>query len=113
MATKKNGADGSSSLLIPLAVAAVGVMTVMAGFIALIIAGVNAGDFFSPSGVASDQGVWMATRAWANPLAQIGMAILFGAAVILALNNIFGHIRYRRDSMIKGLPTIIARRHAS
>ncbi len=112
MATKKNRAL-SSSVLVPLAVTAVGVMTVMAGFVALIIAGVNAGDLFSPSGVASDQGVWMATRAWANPLAQIGMAILFGGAVILALNNIFGHIRYRRDSMVEGLPAIIARSQAS
>lgn len=112
MATRKNGAEGSSSLLVPLAVTAVGLMTVMAAFIALIVAGVNAGDFFG-GGTIADQGVWKATVAWANPLAILGMAILFGGAVILALVNIFGHIRYRRDSMSAGIPVILARRQAS
>jgi len=112
MAASKKGADGNSSLFVPLAVTAVGVMTVMAAFIALIVAGVNAGDFFG-GGTIADQGVWKATMAWANPLAMIGMAILFGGAVILALVNILGHIRYRRDSMVSGLPVILAKRQAS
>jgi len=112
MAARKKGADGSSSQLGPLAVTAVGTMTVMAAFVALVVAGINAGDFFA-GGTIADQGVWKATMAWANPLAMIGMAILFGGAVIMALVNILGHIRYRRDSMVSGLPVILARRQAS
>ena len=112
MASKQKGAASDSSTLVPLAVTALGVMTVMAGFVALIVAGINAGDFFG-GGTAADQGVWQATVAWATPLALLGMATLFGGAVILALNNIFGHIRYRRDSMANGIPQILARRQAS
>ncbi len=112
MASKQKGAASDSSALVPLAVTAVGVMTVMAAFIALIVAGINAGDFFG-GGTAADQGVWMATVAWANPLGLVGMAILFGGSVIIALNNIFGHIRYRRDSMANGIPKILAARQGS
>ncbi len=112
MAGNKKGASNDSSLFVPLAVTAVGVMTVMAAFIALIVAGINAGDFFG-GGTIADQGVWRATVAWANPLALVGMAVLFGGSVILALNNIFGHIRYRRDSMANGIPVILARRQSS
>jgi len=111
MASKQKGAASDNSALIPLAVTAVGVMTVMAAFVALIVAGINAGDFFG-GGTAADQGVWQATLAWANPLGIVGLAILFGGSVILALNNIFGHIRYRRDSMANGIPKILARRQA-
>ncbi len=112
MAVNKKGASNDNSLFVPLAVTAVGVMTVMAASIALIVAGINAGDFFG-GGTITDQGVWKATVAWANPLAIFGLAILFGGAVILALNSIFGHIRYRRDSMANGIPVILARRQAS
>jgi len=113
MASKQKGAASDSSALVPLAVTAVGVMTVMAAFVALIVAGVNAGDFFGSSGTVADKGVWMATVAWATPLALVGMATLFGGSVILALNNIFGHIRYRRDSMANGIPKILAARQGS
>ncbi len=111
MATKNKGANGESSLYVPLAVTAVGAMTVMAAFVALIIAGINAGDFFG-GGTIADQGVWKATVAWANPLALVGIATLFGGGVILALTNIFGHIRYRRDAMATGIPVILAKRQS-
>lgn len=98
----------------PIGVALVGVMTVAAAFIALIVAGVAAGDVFSPSGgAASDQGVWMATQAWATPLALTGLAVLFAGAIPLALRNIRSTISFRRDSMASGIPKILHSRRTT
>ena len=92
----------------PIGLALLGVMTVAAAFVALIVAGVAAGDVFSPSGgAASDQGVWMATQAWATPLALTGLAVIFAGAVPLALRNVRSSISFRRDSMATGLPKIL------
>lgn len=92
----------------PIGLALFGVMAVAAAFVALIVAGIAAGDVFSPSGgTASDQGVWMATQAWATPLALTGLAVIFAGSVPLALRNVRSSISFRRDSMASGLPQIL------
>lgn len=84
-------------------------MIVTAAIVALIVAGIAAADLFSPSsGAASDRGVWMATQAWATPLALTGLALLLAGAVPIALRNIRLSISFRRDSMVHNLPTILA-----
>jgi hypothetical protein len=93
----------------PIGIAVLGVMIVAAAFVALIVAGTAAADLFSPAGVdVSDRGVWMATQAWATPLALTGLAVLFAGAVPVALRNIRSAISFRRDSMVNGLPVILA-----
>lgn len=93
----------------PTGIAVLGVMIVTAAFVALIVAGTAAADLFSPSGGdVSDRGVWMATQAWATPLALTGLAVLFAAAVPIALRNIRTAISFRRDAMVNGLPVILA-----
>jgi hypothetical protein len=102
----------SASGTAPIGLALLGVMTVAAAFVALVVAGIAAGDVFSPSGdAASDQGVWMATQAWATPLALTGLAVIFAGAIPLALRNVRSSISFRRDSMANGLPRILHGKH--
>ena len=107
--TAGNRDTGSSvSGSAPIGLALLGAMTATIAFVALIVAGIAAGDIFSPSGgTASDQGVWMATQAWATPLALTGLAVIFAGAISLALRNVRSSISYRRDSMANGLPQIL------
>jgi hypothetical protein len=106
--TPTTRATGAASIG-PIVIAASGVMIVTAAFVALIVAGIAAADLFSPSsGAASDRGVWMATQAWATPLALTGLALLLAGAVPIALRNIRLSISFRRDSMVHNLPTILA-----
>ena len=107
--TAGNRDTGSSvSGSAPIGLALLGVMTVTVAFVALIVAGIAAGDIFSPSGgTASDQGVWMATQAWATPLALTGLAVIFAGAIALALRNVRSSISFRRDSMASGIPQIL------
>lgn len=103
---RDTGSSASGSA--PIGIALLGVMTVTVAFVALIVAGIAAGDIFSPSGgTASDQGVWMATQAWATPLALTGLAVIFAGSIPLALRNVRSSISYRRDSMASGLPQIL------
>jgi hypothetical protein len=91
----------------PLIVTAGATVVTMATFVALIIAGIAAGDLFSGGGSASDQGVWAATRAWATPLAVGSVGVIFGVAIPLALHNVRSAIDHRRNAMVTGLPTLI------
>lgn len=95
----------------PLVAAGFGVMATMAAFVALVIAGAAAADLFPATGsaaeAASDRGVWMATRAWANPVGLAGLAVLFAVAIPYALSNIRSAIGQRRDAMVTGLPVLI------
>jgi len=109
---RDTGRSGSGSA--PIGLALLGVMTVTAAFVALIVAGIAAGDIFTPSGgTASDQGVWMATQAWATPLALTGLAVIFAGAIPLALRNVRSSISFRRDSMASGLPHILHTKHTA
>ena len=54
-----------------------------------------------------DQGVWSATRSWANPLGIGGLAVLFAGSVPYALYNIRTTITYRRDVMASALPLLL------
>ncbi|MDZ7733145.1 MAG: hypothetical protein U5R31_08515 [Acidimicrobiia bacterium] len=94
-----------------LAVLGVGLMATMAAFVALIVAGIAAADLFpatsGTANAATDRGVWMATQAWANPLAITGVAVLFGLAIPLALRNVRSAIDHRRDAMVTALPTLM------
>lgn len=93
----------------PITVGMLGLMIVAAAFVAQIVAGLAAGDLFDPTGGAvSDRGVWMATQAWATPLALTGLAVLFAGAVPYALRNVGSSIACRRDAMTDGLATIIS-----
>ncbi len=114
MTTKQsNPSAGAGVNYGPLAVGLVGAMVTGAAFIALIIAGLAAADLFPATSSAADamrdQGVWSATRAWANPLGIVGLAVLFAAAVLYALNNIRTTISYRRDAMVSALPVILTK----
>jgi hypothetical protein len=113
--TAGNRDTGSSaSGTAPIGLALLGVMTVAAAFVALVVAGIAAGDVFSPSGdAASDQGVWMATQAWATPLALTGLAVIFAGAIPLALRNVRSSISFRRDSMASGIPRILHNTHTT
>lgn len=97
----------------PLGVGLVGVMVTVGAFIALIVAGVAAADLFPASSGAADalrdRGIWSATRAWANPLGIVGLAVLFAGAVPYALSNIRKTITYRRDAMTSALPLILSK----
>lgn len=98
----------------PIGLALLGVMTVAVAFVALIVAGIAAGDVFSPSGgAASDQGVWMATQAWATPLALTGLAVIFAGSIPLALRNVRSSISFRRDSMASGIPQVLHSKHTT
>lgn len=91
---------------LPLIVTAGSAMVTMAAFVALIVAGAAA-DVFSGTGSASDQGVWMATKAWATPLAVASVGLIFGVAIPLALQNVRSAIDHRRRAMVAALPTLI------
>ena len=97
----------------PLGVGLLGVMVTAAAFVALIVAGLAAADLFpaasGPADALTDRGVWAATRAWANPLGIVGLAVLFAGAVPYALSNIRNTISYRRDAMASALPVILSK----
>ena len=105
--------DGVGSNYGPLGVGLVGVMVTAAALIALIVAGVAAADLFpatsGPADALRDRGVWSATRAWANPLGLVGLAVLLGGAVPYALHNIRKAITYRADAMSTALPTLLTK----
>lgn len=106
--TNPGRSDGTTT---PLVVTAVALMATMAAFIALIVAGLAAADLFPVAGdaadAAADQGVWTSTQAWANPLGILGLGVLFGAAIPLALRNVRSAIDYRRTAMVAALPALI------
>jgi hypothetical protein len=95
----------------PLVAAGLGVMVTVVAFVALIVAGVAAADLFPATGsaaaAASDQGVWTATQAWANPVGLAGLAVLFAVAVPYALFVIRSAIGQRRDARVTSLPALI------
>lgn len=95
----------------PLVAAGLGVMATVVALVALIVAGAAAADLFPATGsaaeAASDQGVWMATQAWANPVGLAGLAVLFAVAVPYALFHIRSAIGQRRDAMVTSLPVLI------
>lgn len=103
--------DRSDGPTTPLAVTAIALMATMAAFIALIVAGLAAADLFPAVGDAADaaanQGVWMSTQAWANPLGILGLGVIFGVAIPLALRNVRSAIDYRRTAMVASLPILI------
>lgn len=86
-----------------------GLMVVMASFIALIVAAVTVADVFtaSPSDPQADTGVWAATRAWAEPLGILGVATLFGVAIVSALWRIRFSMDGRRNALVEHLPRLI------
>lgn len=94
-----------------LTVLGIGLLATMAAFLALVVAGIAAADLFPATGTtaaaAADRGVWMATQAWANPLAITGVAALFGLAIPLALRDVRSAIDQRRDALVTALPTLI------
>jgi hypothetical protein len=92
---------------LPLIVTAGSTMVTMAAVVALIVGGVAAADAVSGSGTASDLGVWMATKAWATPLAVASVGVIFGVAIPLALQNVRSAIDHRRRAMVATLPTLI------
>lgn len=104
---------GNGSDYRPLAVGLLGAMITAAAFVALIVAGLAAADLFpagsGPADTLQDRGVWAATRAWANPLGIVGMAVLFAGAVPYALTSIRKTITYRRDAMASALPVILSK----
>lgn len=107
--TSTRDTGSASSGAGPIGIAVLGVMIVTAALVAVIIAGTAAAELFSASGGdVSDRGVWMATQAWATPLALTGLAVLFAGAIPVALRNIRSAISFRRDSMVSGLPVILA-----
>ena len=98
--------DWATRVLVP-----VGVMTVMAAAVALIVAGVHTADTFSPgaagSELARDQGIGVATALWATPLALTGIATVF-AGTAFALARIRHSIQGRRDAFATALPRILS-----
>lgn len=112
--TARHRDTGSSvSGATPIVLAELGVITVAAAFVALIAAGIAAGEVFSTSVGASDRGIWMATQAWATPLALTGLAAIFAGAIPLALRNVRSTISFRRDAMAEGLPKILHTPHTT
>ncbi len=97
----------------PIGVGLIGVMITAAAFVALIVAGLAAADLFpaasGPANALRDRGVWSATRAWANPLGIVGLAVLFAGAVPYALSNIRKAISYRRDALALALPMVLSK----
>ncbi len=98
--------DRATQVFVP-----VGVMTVMAAAVALIVAGVHVADTFAPSTVAAelarDRGIGAATAMWATPLALVGIATLF-SGIAIALARIRHSIRGRRDALVAGLPRVLS-----
>lgn len=94
-----------------LTVLGIALTATITAFIALVVAGIAAADLFPVTGsaadAAADRGVWMATQAWANPVAIAGVAALFGLAIPLALRNVRSAIDHRRNAMVTALPTLI------
>jgi len=88
-------------------------MVTVAALIALIVAGLAAADLFplasTDAQALTDRGVWASTRAWANPLGIVGLAVLFAGAVPYALHNIRTTITYRRDAMTHALPIVLSK----
>jgi len=110
--TSTPGTGSAAAVAGSIGIAVLGVMIVSAAFVALIVAGTAAADVFSPAGGdVSDRGVWMATQAWATPLALTGLAVLFAGAVPVALRSVRSAISFRRDSMASGLPVILTNRN--
>lgn len=101
--------DWATRLLVP-----VGVMTVMAAVVALIVAGVHTADAFSPATAASelarDRGIGGATPMWATPLALTGIATVF-TGIAFALARIRHSIRGRRDAFVVALPRVLSTNH--
>lgn len=98
--------DWATRSLVPL-----GVMTVMAAVIALIVAGVQVADSFVPGAtaadVARDRGIGAATPMWATPLALAGIAAIF-SGIAFALARIRHDIRSRRDALVSALPVVLS-----
>lgn len=94
--------DRATWLLVPL-----GVMTVMAAVVALIVAGVHVADTFTPGAaaaeVARDGGIGAATSMWATPLALAGIAAIF-SGIAFALARIRQDIRGRRRPGLRAAP---------
>lgn len=86
-----------------------GLVVVTVSFVALIVAAVTVADVFtaSPSDPQADQGVWAATRAWAEPLGILGVATLFGVAIVSALWRIRFSMEGRRDALVAHLPALV------
>ena len=98
------------SAIAPLAALAVGAIATMAALAAAIVAGLAGADLYPASNAldaARDRGVWMATQAWATPLALAGLGVIFGVAIPLALRNVIAAIDQRRNAMVASLPTLI------
>lgn len=86
-----------------------GLMVVMASLIALIVAAVTVAGAFtaSPSDPQADRGVWAATRAWGEPLGILGVAMLFGVAIVSALWRIRFSMDGRRNAFVEHLPGLV------
>jgi len=99
------GEDWATRVLAPL-----GLMTVMAAAVALIVAGVYTADRWtgglSPSDLAWHRGVAGSTAAWSVPLALTGIATLF-TGIAFALARIRISIRGRRDALVHALPRLL------
>ena len=98
--------DRATRVLVPL-----GVMTVMAAVVALIVAGMHVADTFAPGAaaveVARDGGIGAATPMWATQLALVGIAAVF-SGIALALARIRRSIRGRRDALVLALPRVLS-----
>jgi hypothetical protein len=91
---------------------AVGLAATMAALVALIVAGVTVADTFTPnaSDTVSDTGVWAASRMWATALAQLGVAVIFGAAIVSALSGVRARLDERRQAFVEHLPGLVLAR---
>lgn len=98
--------DWATRLLVP-----VGLMTVMAAAVALIVAGVHVADTFNPAAaggeLARDRGIGAATSMWATPLALTGIAAVF-SGIAFALARIRHSISGRRDALVLALPLVLS-----
>lgn len=94
----------------------IGLVTVLASFAALAVAGATVADTFVPGAdaveVARDRGVAAATMAWASPLALVGVATVF-SEIVVAVARIRLSIGGRRDAMASALPRIVNPTHSS
>ncbi|WP_395156018.1 hypothetical protein [Ilumatobacter sp.] len=71
---------------------AMGSMTVVAAFVMAVAGGISFGDFFSPSGVASDLGSGEALVQLTGAFLFLGMGLIL-AAITMTLVNIVRHLR--------------------
>lgn len=71
---------------------AMGFMAVVGGLVAGIIGGVNFGDFFSPSGVASDLGRAEVAVQLTGAVLFVGMGMIL-SGITMSLVNIIRHLR--------------------